>query len=72
VHVIKPDLERPRVRVINLKRILYQGKFKDDVDLSAGEIVVVPSTVLSKVNHFLGSLLSPVTRAASVAALAAL
>ncbi|MBI4342617.1 MAG: polysaccharide biosynthesis/export family protein [Candidatus Omnitrophica bacterium] len=72
VHVIKPDLNDPRVRVVNIKRILYKGKLKDDVDLYPGEIVVVPSTVLSKVNNFLGTLLSPVTRAASVAALAAL
>ena len=72
IHVIKPDLNDPRIRVINMKRILYKGKLKDDVDLFPGEIVVVPSTVLSKVNDFLASLLSPVTRAASVAALAAL
>lgn len=72
VHVIKPDLNDPRVRVINMKRILYKGKLKDDVNLYPGEIVVVPSTVLSKVNDFLSSILSPVTRAASVAALAAL
>ena len=72
VHVIKPDLSNPRIRVINLTRILYKGQLKDDVDLAAGEIVVVPSTVLSKVNDFLSAILSPVTRAASVAALAAL
>jgi polysaccharide export outer membrane protein len=72
VHVIKPDLTNPRVRVVNMKRILYKGKLKDDVDLAPGEIVVVPSTVLSSVNRFLSSLLSPITRAASFAALAAL
>ena len=72
VHVIKPDLNDPRVRIINMKRILYKGQLKDDVNLYPGEIVVVPSTVLSKVNAFLGTLLSPITRAASVAALAAL
>lgn len=72
IHVIKPDLSDPRVRVINMSRILYKGELKDDVDLFPGEIVVVPSTVLSKVNDFLSSILSPVTRAASVAALAAL
>ncbi len=72
VHVIKPDLNDPRIRVINMKPILYKGKLKDDVDLFPCEIVVVPSTVLSKVNDFLGTLLSPIPRAASVAALAAL
>ncbi len=72
VHVIKPDQRDPMVRVINLKRILYKGKLKDDVELVSGEVVVVPSTVLSKVNDFLTALISPVTRAASVAALASL
>lgn len=70
VHVIKPDLDTPRVRVINMKRILYKGRLKDDVDLSPGEIVVVPSTVWSTVNTFLGQLLNPVTRFAASAALA--
>jgi polysaccharide biosynthesis/export protein len=72
VHVIKPDLENPTVRVINVKRILYKGKLKDDVDLASGEIVVLPSTIMSSVNRFLSGLLSPVTRAARFAALAAL
>ena len=72
VHVIKPDLTNPRVRKVNLKRILYKGKLKDDVDLFPGEIVVVPSTFMSGVNRFLSSLLSPATRIASSAALAAL
>ena len=72
VHVIKPDLNHPLVRVINMKTILLKGQLKDDVDLFPGEIVVVPSTVLSKVNRFLGSLLSPITHVASVAALASL
>ena len=72
VHVITPDLEHPTVRVINVKRILYQGQLKDDIDLTSGEIVVLPSTVLSAVNNFLNGLLSPVTRAARFAALATL
>ena len=72
VHVIKPDLTDPRVRVINIKRILYKGKLQDDVDLFPGEIVVVPSTFLSAANRFLSSLLSPASRLATAAALAAL
>jgi polysaccharide export outer membrane protein len=72
VHVIKPDLEDPQIRVLNVKRILYSGKLKDDIELHTGEIVVVPSTIWSKVNEFIGGLFSPVTRAARLAALAAL
>lgn len=68
-HVIQPDLKHPRVRKVNLKRILYKGKLRDDIDLNPGEIVVVPSTVLSAVNSFLSQLLNPITRAAAAAAL---
>ena len=72
VLVIKPDLENPTIRSINAKRILYKGQLKDDIDLTTGEVVVVPSTVWSTVNEFVGGLFSPVTRAARMAALAAL
>jgi len=71
-HVIQPSLEDPRVRRVNLKTILYKGKLKDDIDLYPGEIVVVPSTVLSAANRFLSQLLSPVTRVGAAVALGAL
>ena len=70
-HIIKPDINNPRVRKVNLKKILYGGKLQDDLDLDPGEIIVVPSTVLSAVNNFLSDLLNPVTRAASAAAIGA-
>ena len=57
VHVIKPDLNNPDVRVVNMKPILYKGQLKDDVDLYAGELIVVPSTIWSRVNLFLSSIL---------------
>jgi hypothetical protein len=41
------------------------------VDLYPGEIVVVPSTVLSAVNRFLGDLLSPINRSCAFASHAA-
>ena len=69
-HVVKPDLKDPKDRQIDLKRILYKGKLEEDIDLYPGEIVVVPSTVLHKVDVFLSDLLNPVTRSASAAALA--
>jgi len=68
-HVIKPDLNNPRVRKVNLKRILYKGKLQDDIALYPGEIVVLPSTVLSSINDFLSQLLNPITRAAAAAAI---
>ena len=70
-HIVKPDLEESDVRRVNLKKILYDGKLAQDVNLYPGEIVVVPSTVLSAVNRFLSQLLNPFTRAASAASIGA-
>jgi len=70
IHLIRPDVDDPSVRVVNMKRILYKGKLEHDVDVYPGEIVVVPSTVLSKINDFLGSLLSPASRAATAGSMA--
>ncbi|MBI4355935.1 MAG: polysaccharide export protein [Candidatus Omnitrophica bacterium] len=70
-HVVKPDLDHPRIRKINLKKILYKGRLKDDIDLYPGEIVVVPSTVLASINNFLSQLLNPFTRATAAAAVGA-
>ena len=70
VHIITPDLENPEIRVLNVKRILYGGKLKDDIDVHTGEVIVVPSTVWSTVSGFLQGFFSPVTRVARLAALA--
>ena len=70
-HIVKPDINDPKVRKVNLKKILYSGKLYEDLDLYPGEIVVVPSTVLHNVNLFLGDLLDPVTRGATAAAIGA-
>ena len=70
-HIIKPDIKTPLVRKVNLKKILYGGRLQQDVNLYPGEIIVVPSTVLSAVNRFLSQLLNPFTHAAAAAALGA-
>ena len=66
-HVIQPDVKHPRVRRVNLAKILYKGMLKEDLDIYPGEIIVVPSTVLSSINRFLGQLLSPVNQGGNVA-----
>ena len=72
VHVIKADPNDPTYRVLNLKKVLYKGQMKNNIDLVHGDIVVVPSTVWAKINTFLNELLSPATKAGSVASLAVL
>lgn len=72
VHVIKSDVKDPTARVLNLKTVLFKGQMKNDIDLVTGDIVVVPSTVWSRITGFLGTLLSPAHKARSVAQLSTL
>ncbi|MCM8812094.1 MAG: polysaccharide export protein [Candidatus Omnitrophica bacterium] len=69
-HVVKPDIKKPKVRKVDLYKVLYQGKLEQDIDIYPGEIVVVPSTFLSGINRFLGQLLSPATSAQTARSLA--
>ena len=70
-HIVKPDIDNPIDRKINLKKILYKGRLHDDINLFPGEIVVVPSTVLHSIDNFLSDLLNPITRSATAAAIGA-
>lgn len=62
VHVIKPDPAVPDSIRVNLYDILYKGRLDKDVALEPGDVVFVPSTVASKLNEVLSSLLEPATR----------
>ena len=70
VYVIKPDTEKPVYTKVDLYKVLYKGDLSEDLTLTSGDLVVVPSTVPSEINKALTQLLSPVSRAAAVAAFA--
>lgn len=65
-YVIKPDLEKPVYSKVDLVNVLYDGKLKDDLTLTPGDVVFVPSTLPTMFNRALTTLLSPVTRAAVI------
>ncbi|MCM8774289.1 MAG: polysaccharide export protein, partial [Candidatus Omnitrophica bacterium] len=69
VYVIKPDVNKPIYRKVDIYKLLYLGKLKDDLILTSGDLVVVPSTVPSEINRALTNLLSPISRSAAVEAL---
>lgn len=69
VYVIKFNAQGVTHRKIDLYALLYKGRLKYNLDLVAGDIVVVPSTVPSEINRALNTLLSPLLNAASVDAL---
>lgn len=72
VHIVKSDPTKPSYRIIDLQRVLYKGQMKENIDLVAGDIIVIPTTVWGTVNDFLSELLAPAGHAGTVAALAAL
>ncbi len=72
VHIVKSDPNDPSYRVVDLQKVLYQGKMKQNVDLVNGDIVVIPTTVWGGINDFLSELVSPAGHAGSAAALATL
>jgi len=66
VYVIKPDTRKPVYKKVDIYLLLYKGILKNNVTLSPGDLVVVPSTVPSEINRALTNLLSPITRGAAV------
>lgn len=66
VYVIKPDTTKPVYKKIDLYLLLYKGILKDNLTLTPGDLVVVPSTIPSEINKALTRLLSPISRAAVV------
>lgn len=72
VHIVKSDPTDPSFRVVDLFKVLYKGKMKENIELVNGDIVVVPTTVWGGINDFLSELISPTGHAGSVAALAVL
>ncbi|MEK6567309.1 MAG: polysaccharide biosynthesis/export family protein [Candidatus Omnitrophota bacterium] len=69
VYVIKFNAEKATYKKVDLFALLYKGRLKHNLNLIAGDIVVVPSTVPSEINRALNTLLSPLLNAASVDAL---
>lgn len=67
VRIITPDIEKPKVRKVNLKKILYAGKLAEDIDLYPGEVVVVPATVLATIGRGFSQVFSPANQVRSAA-----
>lgn len=65
-YLIKTDPLKPNNKKINLRDILYKGKLKNNVPLMSGDLIVIPSTIHSKINNFLSKLLDPITRVAII------
>lgn len=69
VYIIRVDGEKVIPQKVDLFALLYKGRMKHNLNLSPGDIVVVPSTVPTEINRALNTLLQPVFNAAAVDAL---
>jgi polysaccharide export outer membrane protein len=67
VYIIKPRTVRPTFKIVNLYKILYRGKMKNNVTLTPGDIVYVPATMLGKLSNSLSYLLDPFFKTRSLA-----
>ncbi|MDD5492208.1 MAG: polysaccharide biosynthesis/export family protein [bacterium] len=67
VYIIKPRTVRPSYKIVNLYKILYRGKMKNNVTLTPGDVVYVPSTMLGKLANSMSYLLDPFFKARSLA-----
>ena len=67
--LIRPHPENPTNKKVNLYALLYHGDLRHDLTLQPGDILFVPSTVVSKWNTVLAQILDPATRVASLQAL---
>jgi protein involved in polysaccharide export with SLBB domain len=65
VQIITPDVDEPKVRKVNLKKILYSGELKEDIDLYPGEVVVIRATFLARVGRIFGQVLGSAGQARS-------
>ncbi len=63
VHVITPHDEQPDVRRVNLRSIMYGGKFAQNHYLQSGDIVVVPCTAATSLGSYLGQIVTPARHA---------
>jgi len=62
VIVIKGGLGHPKATRVNLANALRKGRLKEDVGLSAQDIVYVPKKFIANLNYFLKQILEPISR----------
>jgi hypothetical protein len=64
--IISASRKMPRKQVVNLDRVLNHGDLRRNVEIKPGDVVYVPETVIGIIGDFIGSLLNPLSSAASV------
>lgn len=63
VLLIRGDIKKPKLSVLNLEKALREGDLSQNVILQRGDIIYVPRTTISNVNRFfthLSTIISPI------------
>lgn len=59
VFIITPDAKKPKVKKVDIYKLLYKGVLKDNLALKPDQVVVVSATIPAEINRALGVLLEP-------------
>lgn len=63
VYVITPHRSRPVREIVNVKKILIEGKTGGDKIIKPGQIIFVPSAIDERFSRFVERIISPLSRA---------
>ena len=68
VHIVKSASTNPTYRVVDVFKVIYNGKMQDDVDLVNGDVVVVHTTIWGGITDFITDVFGPSSHIARTAA----
>lgn len=64
VIVIRGGLKNPHAKRVNIARALQKGKFEEDIQVQAQDIIYVPKKFIADVNYYLSQILGPLSQGA--------
>ncbi len=68
VHIVKSAQTKPTYRIVDLFKVIYNGKMEQDVELVNGDVVVVPTTIWGFITDFITDVFGPSSHIARTAA----
>jgi protein involved in polysaccharide export with SLBB domain len=66
VYLITPHRSQPTRKVINVKRILHEGRSGEDVLIKPGQIIFIPSATDTRIERFVTKVIAPFSSISSL------
>jgi len=65
--LVHPDAkERPKTEIVDLYKLIYEGKLELDKNMLPGDVLYVPSTMFAKVMRVINPVAAPITPASTI------